>query len=322
MSGAEQREAQPGEPHTVGDWPVRALLGGLLVSVIELGVALSGNTWSLFLGDAERDAYVGLALLTGVGTCTLVFGLGVLLRRVSADPVWRGRLMGGLAFAACLVVLYLLSDGRRVRDSALRWPVVALLAGGAGVAVMKASPWLEARARAGGSVALAGLFTALSCGAAAADATLLLRLYPAFHVALAVLVVLGASLAAWLLPLRLARLRQHSALPRGGAGADRRAGARGRGHPARPAARHPRAQPRVRGRGLHQRHRQAAAARAARTLRGPAGGQRGGLVRRRRGASHRGAASRPAAACGSSRATCCSSRWTPCAQTASAVTAG
>jgi hypothetical protein len=200
MSGAEQRQVQPGEPRTVGDWPVRALLAGLLVSVIELGVALSGNTWTLFLGNAERHAYVGLALLTGVGTCTLVFGLGVLLRRVSADPVWRARLLGGLTLAVCLVVLYLLSDGRRVRDSALRWPVVALLAGGAGVVVVKASPWLEARARSGGSLALAGLFTALSCGAAAADATLLLRLYPAFHVALAVLVVLGASLAAWQLP--------------------------------------------------------------------------------------------------------------------------
>ncbi|MBK8409832.1 MAG: sulfatase [Sandaracinaceae bacterium] len=210
MTGAEQREAQPGEAHAVADWPVRALLGGLLVSVIELGFALSGNTWSLFLGNAERDAYVGLALLTGVCASTLVFGLGVLLRRVSADPVWRGWLMGGLAFAACLVLLYLLSDGRRVRDSALRLPVVALLAGGAGVLVTKASPWLEARARGGGSVALAVLFTALSCGAAAADATLLLRLYPAFHVALAVLVVLGASLAAWQLPVRLARLRQHA----------------------------------------------------------------------------------------------------------------
>jgi hypothetical protein len=213
MTGAEQRQAQPGEPHTVGDWPVRALLGGLLVSVIELGFALSGNTWSLFLGNAERHAYVGLALLTGVCASTLVFGLGVLLRRVSADPVWRGRLLGGLAFAA--VPGAALPAERRAPCARFG----AAVARGGAARGRRRRRGREGLALARGACArrrergVGGLFTALSCGAAAADATLLLRLYPAFHVALAVLVVLGASLAAWLLPLRLARLRQHVRFP-------------------------------------------------------------------------------------------------------------
>lgn len=198
------------ETHEAPALPLRALLAGLLVAAIELALARGGTTWSLFLGDAERNQYVGLAFLTAAGATALVFGMGLLLRRVSDDAVFRGRILSALTFACLAVLLYLLTDGRRVRDAALRWPGVAVLSAGGGALVMKASPWLETRARAGGSALLAGVFALLAGAAAVVDATLLLRLYPAFHAALAALVVVAAALGAWLLPLPLGRVGAHA----------------------------------------------------------------------------------------------------------------
>lgn len=190
--------------------PLRAVLAGLFIAAVELGLARSGSTWALFLGDAERNQYVGLGLLAGVATSALAVGVGWLLRRTCGDPALRARVLGLMAALAVGVALVLLTEGRQARASALRFPLVGLVAGVAFVAVWKGLPRVEARVRAGGSAVLALLFALLAVAAAVADARWLLRLYPVFHAALALIVVVGASMAAWVLPLRLGHLRGHA----------------------------------------------------------------------------------------------------------------
>ncbi|MCA9535987.1 MAG: sulfatase-like hydrolase/transferase [Myxococcales bacterium] len=196
------------EPQTeqVVDWPLRALLAGLFAAALEVAVARGSQTWSLFLGDAERHTFIGLSVVAGVSGAAVVYAMGLLSARLAREPEARARLLGVLAFAVAAVVLYLLTEGRRVRSSPLRVPAVSLLALLPSVLVMRFGAPVERRARAGGSILLALLFALGAAAATLADATLLRRLYPVFHLALGVTSVLLSGLAAWLLPLPTARL--------------------------------------------------------------------------------------------------------------------
>ncbi|MCA9575984.1 MAG: sulfatase-like hydrolase/transferase [Sandaracinaceae bacterium] len=190
------------EPPRGPTWAPRVLLAGVLVSALDIGLAVATPTWSLFLGQAERHTFVALALTAGVGGAAACYALGHALARVAPDAEGRARLLCVIVFALATVVLYLLTSGRRVHDSPLRVPLVSLVAAIPAFTVLKLGARFDARARAGGSATLALGVLALALAAGVADAFLLRRLYPVFHGTLAALVLVFVSVATWLAPLR------------------------------------------------------------------------------------------------------------------------
>jgi len=166
------------------------LCAGLACALLELcwGFGLGHR---LFLGQSERLGYAALALTALPAICT---GLGVALGQlVLARRTWKpaALLVAGLATLAA----YELTEGRRVRDLAVR-PVLVLALGALGGFIA----WrvLGATARARTEPQAQRWFVAGSLSFVlvliAVDALVLVRVYPAFHVALTLLAISSMSL--------------------------------------------------------------------------------------------------------------------------------
>jgi arylsulfatase A-like enzyme len=172
------------------------LLAGLLLGLIEV-VWVLARAGELFLSAGERLLYA-TASATALASCVLA--LGCLMSVSSTFGPRRARMMrfgcAALASGVAALLLWSMSDGRRVRDLAARpWAVAALslLAGFAIYllprAIARGREHLSARGRFS-----VGAACALACALLlAADALVLPRGYPAFHLALGLLALLSAS---------------------------------------------------------------------------------------------------------------------------------
>ncbi len=145
----------------------------------------------LFLGLMERLGYAALALTALPAICV---GLGVALRPLVLAPrAWKPTavaLSGLAAFAA-----FELTAGRRVRDLALRPLLVLALGALSGFLVWRVLA-AAARARTDPRAQrwFVGCALAFVLALLAVDALVLVRIYPAFHLALSVLAISSASL--------------------------------------------------------------------------------------------------------------------------------
>ncbi len=186
------------------DWrrPLLAGLGlaGLLASLVSV------RSWSLFLTSDERWRYVFAVVGAGVAASVVLWSLSWGLGRLAArgrDPERAfGRVLGMVVGAVAAAIGWSLTEGRRVRDAP--WREAAVLAGAVVVALVAQglARWLRATPP---RRSLAALAVTLAVVAFVADATVLPRLYPALHWALALFGVTAANIAAWRLPLRPTR---------------------------------------------------------------------------------------------------------------------
>jgi arylsulfatase A-like enzyme len=176
------------------------LLAGLLLASLEI-VWVWVRARSLFLSLGERLLFA-LASSTGITSCVLLLGLALWSAVGSTRLAQRCRVGWALAGGALGgSMLWSLSEGRRVRELAARPYVVVLLALAA-AAALYLLPLLVQRVRGGprlrGWVAATCLLLAL--GALAADALVLPRGYPAFHLGLAFFATLLACTGALVAP--------------------------------------------------------------------------------------------------------------------------
>ena len=164
------------------------LAAGLLLALAELGLTwLRGR--SLFLTSRELLEYA-LSALAGLAACVLAAGAVLQLARASRHS---GQLLALCAGGLSGWSAQLLTEGRRVRDWSLR-PVVVLVLGLLAAALtllaLRALRRLPAPRPSWAGLGLAG---ALGC--LLADALVLPRGYPAFHVSLLVVAVVFAAWA-------------------------------------------------------------------------------------------------------------------------------
>lgn len=191
----------------------RPLFAGAILAVAEISTTLAGG-WGLFLGSGERRRYVLGALPTCFAVALVAWGVGmlvhhVLVRRAPEPPTALGRLAGVCAAALASVIGWSLTAGPRVADAS--WREVTVLAGAVTIGLSCAAfvRWRASRDdRARGArwwiVIAVGV---LAVATVAADAFILPRLYPAFHLAAALLALVAAIASASLLPLRPIKLR-------------------------------------------------------------------------------------------------------------------
>jgi arylsulfatase A-like enzyme len=196
----------------------RPVVAGFLLLVVEAGV-VAATGGDLFLDAGEPLRYLAAALPLLVCLCVTGWALASIVLRASgaARPVPRRAPIGpvarraGLAAAAIAapvtaLALYLVSDGRRLRDVPGR-PFLVVLGG---LSVGALLFWIVARlvrkARAGETRelrAFAAFAAGVALAAVVADATLLRRLYPSLHWTLSGVALSGALLAAAAWPARV-----------------------------------------------------------------------------------------------------------------------
>jgi hypothetical protein len=198
---------------------LRLLLAGLWLSACELGLVLLFDR-RLFLSETELRRYVvagasvpaALLLLAGGAVW---FGLARAWRGGAGGTVL-GYALASLAGLASASVVWLSTAGRRVRDLPLRPLLVVVLAFGAAWLTLLLLRALEALLR-DGTQARRRRFGLAAGGLAllalALDSLLLRRLYPAFHLALALGALLLAGLAARVWPASPGSRRVPVALP-------------------------------------------------------------------------------------------------------------
>jgi hypothetical protein len=174
----------------------RALCAGWAVLVIELGAALLGaarqlaSVWELQWGLV----WLAPTAMTAAGAVALLgAGLAWLVEHAEARPV-RALLAGSTAVAGAIVG-FGVGGGRHLATLANRGGFALLVAALGGALLWASAPTLSAllRKRPGACFAL------IASGGVAAELInrfVLVRLYPAFHLALAALVLVSAPLAA------------------------------------------------------------------------------------------------------------------------------
>lgn len=178
------------------------MLAGLGLGVLEIALTLGGG-WSLFLGHAERWRFVIAALPACVTVAlagwTTLAALRRFAERRSDDPLRTfGRVLGGFTGLVSAALGWSVTSGRRVATASWRELVVI---GGAvltSLAVAYVAKKIAASPPRAWASALLGGVAAL---AMAVDAFVLPRLYPAFHVGLALLALAAALAAVQLAPL-------------------------------------------------------------------------------------------------------------------------
>ncbi|MDB4984839.1 MAG: uncharacterized protein JWN04_17, partial [Myxococcaceae bacterium] len=186
------------------------LLAGVLLALLEIAWVLV-RAHVLFLSLGERLLYA-LGSASGIASCVLLLGAALWFAVQASRTGKLVRWLWTLAWTALGAgMLWSLSDGRRVRDLTVRPYVVAGLSLAIGAAawlvpklVQQLHESSDARAR---WLLLAGCFvTALVV--LLVDGLILPRGYPAFHLGLALLASLLASVAGVCAPLRLAPKQQ------------------------------------------------------------------------------------------------------------------
>ncbi|MDB4975668.1 MAG: hypothetical protein JWN48_4009 [Myxococcaceae bacterium] len=182
------------------------VLAGLLLAALEVvWVLLRAGT--LFLSLGERLLYV-LASCASGASCVLLLGSALWFCGQSGRTAKLARGLWSASWATLAAyLLWSLSEGRRVKDLASRPYVVTVLALLLGAAAWGLPAFVEDLRARGGQRArtLLPLGCLLAAGGMlAADALILPRSYPAFHLGLALMAVLTGSLAGLLLPARLA----------------------------------------------------------------------------------------------------------------------
>ncbi|MET0339690.1 MAG: sulfatase-like hydrolase/transferase [Polyangiales bacterium] len=180
---------------------LRLWLAGVLLAALDIGwTLLRGDR--LFLSVGERVLYAAAAL-GGIAGSVVLTGLAM----SAASATRLGRLLCAMVMAATSARIgWLLTAGRRVHDAPWRTPSVvgvALLA--ALVTFLGLAAIVRARGREAGSVG--GPLTALlGAGAClAADALVLPRGYPAFHIGLFMLALACASAGGLLARVEVSR---------------------------------------------------------------------------------------------------------------------
>jgi arylsulfatase A-like enzyme len=142
-----------------------------------------------------RSVVVPMAL-AALAPFTIVAASGwEVARRAAAGSPASRRALGLLGAGAMAAVAIGVSQGRHFAAALVRWPFVAALAFAGALAFGRLVP--RAAALTPPSLLLAATGLALAVGGWLADALVLPRLYPAFHVALAVASLLGGALVAF-----------------------------------------------------------------------------------------------------------------------------
>jgi arylsulfatase A-like enzyme/uncharacterized membrane protein YhaH (DUF805 family) len=189
----------------------RPFFAGAILAGAEVSATLAGG-WGLFLGSGERRRYVLGAAPTCFAVALLAWGIAALVHHVlvrrAADPATAlGRLAGACATALASVIGWSLTAGPRVADASWREAAVLVGAVGLGLACGALARWNasrdpQTRPTRGGrwwvvlALALASMVTVV------ADAFVLPRLYPAFHLAAASFALVAALASASALSLR------------------------------------------------------------------------------------------------------------------------
>jgi arylsulfatase A-like enzyme len=182
---------------------VANLLGaGLVLALFEITWVLL-RARGLFLGIADRFVFTA-ASATAMASAVLVIGLLSAATTHAGRPAkWLKRLLSLGAGALSARLLWLLSEGRRVRDASLR-PLLVVVLALAAIALTFALLSALSRLRPLGTRARWSLVAgcaATSLLALVTDALILPRGYPAFHLGLWLLAVCAASYAGLLTPL-------------------------------------------------------------------------------------------------------------------------
>jgi len=197
----------------------RPLVAALLLMLVE-AILLPVATTERFLSAWEVAAYLLAAVSANLALVTVAWALGsAVVRSTNRRSALRDDARRPVALTAavaaavtvplCGVVLWDISDGRTLRDVPGRIFWVALLAGVCGAAVGFAIGrlmWVVSRGHRRQAVAGSAGLAAVALVAMTVDATVLERLYPAFHVGLAALALccVTVAVAAW--PARGLRL--------------------------------------------------------------------------------------------------------------------
>lgn len=176
----------------------RVFVAGLGLAVVDLGLVL-GRAYGEFLAPGERFAYVASAIACGLSLAALGLGAGRglerLLGRRGLDATARRKAEALVAFVFASPIAFVLgwslTAGRRVKDLPLRPVGVAVFA----LAVGALLSVLVRRRPERASSAYALVLGLGVPGAALADTFVLPRLYPAFHVGLAIVAIASALLA-------------------------------------------------------------------------------------------------------------------------------
>lgn len=175
------------------------VLGAEFVAVMVLGRAQRASVWELQYGLwGLAPAWVLSATLPGLfaGLCVYLVERGELRRqRVGFALLWA-------TFGLCLG--YGVGGGRHLAATGVRVGFALLVAASVGAGAWLASPWISRalaylRAHPRVQVAASAPWLALLVALEALNHLLLVRLYPAFHAGLSVLVIAGACLwvASW-----------------------------------------------------------------------------------------------------------------------------
>jgi arylsulfatase A-like enzyme len=186
----------------------RPLFAGAILAAAEISTTLAGG-WGLFLGSGERRRYVLGAAPTCFAVALLAWATAalvhhVLVRRATDPATALGRLAGACATALASVIGWSLTAGPRVADASWREAAVLVGAVGVGLACGALARWNAARdpRTRGGRWWVVVALALVSVVTVAADAFVLPRLYPAFHLAAASLALVAALASASVLPLR------------------------------------------------------------------------------------------------------------------------
>lgn len=167
------------------------LAESLWVLLFDGGMFLSQREWGRYAVVAVASASA-LVMAVGIGATALVRGL-----RVDQLRSPRPEALAGFVTAPVTgYLLWLLTDGRRVRDLGVRPWAIAGLAVLAGWVLFKIFQRLAPRLRSGRALGLGLGAVGLATLLLAVDSQMLRRLYPAFHWALAGSVLALAVLAA------------------------------------------------------------------------------------------------------------------------------
>ncbi|MCB9620879.1 MAG: sulfatase-like hydrolase/transferase [Sandaracinus sp.] len=179
----------------------RPLFAGTILAVAEVIATLLGG-WGLFLGAQERTRYLVGALTTCLAVAIVGWGVGALVHvgfvRRAAEPAKAlGRLAGVLAVALASVLGWSITSGRRVATASWRELGVVGVAVTVGLLCAALVRWrltTEGKAK-GPRWALVAVLAGSSALAVFADAFVLPRLYPAFHLGAAVAALVAALMA-------------------------------------------------------------------------------------------------------------------------------
>jgi arylsulfatase A-like enzyme/HEAT repeat protein len=194
---------QPGRNAALA-WLEAGILGGALAGALDAGWAIAGGIGGLSIGRAVRLIAVAAALLAATGGVVGVLGAvgGWLARRTAAPERTAALLAAVVAAPAVVHDAFALFEGHRAASVAGHQAISLALVAAALAATGWAARWyarrLRARDPARGSWALSAALLVTGIGGHLANRWVLPRLYPWFHLTLAVV-----TLIAFVLALRL-----------------------------------------------------------------------------------------------------------------------